>query len=482
MTGEAPIDKSISKLVGSPTDQQWAALLDELDVFVFLVNPIDMAVQAASGHTRKRFLEAIEGNVFWKQLASTSEVRELQNMLRDVGLDGLTRSIEHLSHMGPKSQGVWFRSTMQRVSGTEDSPMILWAMRDISNTRLTHEHWAQAENGLQCLGEQVDFAIWMCDTQGTITFQNPVATQWLGPIIGRSYEDAELLNRFWAKGFEGALSGTKTKTLRESPKTASRKWVQWAVPIRSNEAGPVHHVLGMLLEDAEPTTSVGMAPELEKLVGLGGRAAVVAHEIRHPLGALFNAVSLIKSTPQLPETLLPLLNVLEEETQRLERLTANILGFMRPPDSKTISQPLLPVVEKALASALRLNGTNKVLVHRDFESHLPYVRLDEPGMLLALENLLRNSLEAMSGKGDLYLEVKLDGDEHVTIALEDSGPGIPDDVKQRVFAPFVTTRRSGVGLGMSIVQHVIQQNHGGTIALVDPKKGGARWLIRLPLA
>jgi signal transduction histidine kinase len=451
----------------------WAGLFDELELLAVKVDPGSFTVSALTEHT----LRYLQKEDFWGHLSSESDRLALKALVREVAQTGVSRGIE-LSVRTASTGERWYRFNLRKGVATEQAGIWL-AMQDVTWLRNTFQQGNESENWLRTVTECVPFALWIADEGGIVRFQSPVCLRKRGVLIGRPWVDGPQGAPPWEEDFQKALKGESLRREYQEEAPAKQAFSRLTVPIRASLSTRIEHVLGVDLE--MPGAGAPLPPEVERLVELGGRSAVVAHEIRHPLSALMNAVSLSKGIPGLPESLAPLLDIVEDEALRLERLTANILGFFRPPEAVLKPQELVPLLEKALNLALRLDGEKKVTVHRDFEENLPWVMADEPGMLLAFENLLRNSVQAMKGKGALYLGVRREGDDFIQVSLEDTGPGIPEDIKERVFEPFVTTRRSGVGLGMSIVRHVIQINHRGSILGEAPQHGGTRWVIRLPL-
>ena len=118
-----------------------------------------------------------------------------------------------------------------------------------------------------------------------------------------------------------------------------------------------------------------------------------------------------------------------------------------------------------------------VRLERDW-GQLPAVLGDAGRLQQAVVNLVLNGMQAAQPDGFVRLSAVPEADE-LMLAVEDSGPGIPDDVLHRVFEPFFTTKSTGSGLGLPLVHNVVDQ-HGGTISVERGQRGGARFVIRLP--
>ena len=148
------------------------------------------------------------------------------------------------------------------------------------------------------------------------------------------------------------------------------------------------------------------------------------------------------------------------------------------------------ILDRALhdvAATHRENG-NGVKVERQFESNLPLVPLDESLSEHAFVNLIQNAYDAMGDKGGtLRVTVSrvVSGTSGVQVRIEDSGPGVPEELREQIFNPFVTTKKTGVGLGLSIVSRIIDGHHG-TIRVESDREGselkGAAFVMFFPVS
>ncbi len=214
--------------------------------------------------------------------------------------------------------------------------------------------------------------------------------------------------------------------------------------------------------------------ELEHLAHIGKMSAVLAHEIRNPLGTIKGFAQLLaeKLPPQYDDLLHPILS----ETIRLEGLVKDLLLYGRPslPCPRTTSSR--EVSEKMRAHAEQTRGTVK------FDSRIADVTFETDANLLeqALLNLLKNAAEALHGRpeGTVCLEVELVSDEVVWRVLDD-GPGISAEARDRLFEPFFTSKAFGTGLGLSITRNLVDAL-GGKFSIEDRPEGGTVAEIRLP--
>jgi signal transduction histidine kinase len=211
----------------------------------------------------------------------------------------------------------------------------------------------------------------------------------------------------------------------------------------------------------------------ERLAALGQMSAGLAHEIRNPLGVIKGSAEMLhqklgESNPLASE----LAGYISSETNRLSALVTRFLDFARPLHTELSSQQITAVLDRALHSVLlsltqsltHKDGDGLVRVERQYQASLPLVPLDESLCEQAFVNLIQNAYDAMgSGGGTLRVTAasangaNRDG---VEVRIEDTGPGIPAELREQIFNPFVTTKKTGVGLGLSIVHRIIDGHHG----------------------
>jgi signal transduction histidine kinase len=168
---------------------------------------------------------------------------------------------------------------------------------------------------------------------------------------------------------------------------------------------------------------------------------------------------------------------------RASALVTRFLDFARPLRTETRLQPVTALIDQALNSVAGHWQGGDVTVQRDYGRDLPLVPLDEKLCEQAFLNLVQNAYEAMEPEGgSLRVAVsaaRLNGRDGVEIRLQDSGPGVPAEMRDQIFNPFVTTKKTGVGLGLSIVSKIVDEHHG-TIRLENTDGRGAGFAIFFP--
>jgi PAS domain S-box-containing protein len=216
--------------------------------------------------------------------------------------------------------------------------------------------------------------------------------------------------------------------------------------------------------------------EQAALARVGQLAAVVAHEVKNPLAGLRGATQIMLSRRPADD---PDVAVMREMIARIDALTSliqDLLLFAKPRALRPEAIELRPLLLDAVASLHR----DPAGEHVRAEIEGPEVALTGDSELLraAFLNLLLNAAQAMNGKGAIHVAVGAE-QEWVRIDVRDEGPGIPAELRERVFEPFYTTKAHGGGLGLAIVRRTVDL-HGGTIAVVSPPEGGTVMTMRLP--
>jgi two-component system sensor histidine kinase PilS (NtrC family) len=247
-------------------------------------------------------------------------------------------------------------------------------------------------------------------------------------------------------------------------------------PLRRDDGG----VRGYLVLFADLTEVLRRAEEsrlAESLTQLGEMAGGVAHELRNSLATLRGYLTLIERRPG-EDSIADFLSEIRREADHLQRVLEDFLSFARPGTARVREFPLAPLLLRAAADPV-LEGI-EVRVHGAAD-HDAVLRGDPQLLERALRNLLHNAAQAdreagRSGPLEMTIQTRPDG---VEVTIEDRGPGIPPELHDRLFHPFVTGRPGGVGLGLSLAQRVVVL-HGGRIRLEDREGGGTRAVLFFP--
>jgi len=214
----------------------------------------------------------------------------------------------------------------------------------------------------------------------------------------------------------------------------------------------------------------------EKLATLGETAAALAHEVRNPLGAIKLFLSLLRrDLAEKPESL-DLVNKIDQSVGNLDSVVSNILQF-----SKEERFDLAPVNIHSIVNELKEHFAASQANAAKFEIALngnPYVMGSECALRRTLYNLMLNALQATKFRGTITIACNDGQNDKLLLQVADDGPGIEAEILEKLFDPFVSSRKEGTGLGLAIVRQSIEK-HGGTIKASNQAKG-ALFSIELP--
>jgi signal transduction histidine kinase len=242
-------------------------------------------------------------------------------------------------------------------------------------------------------------------------------------------------------------------------------------------------VIIMVLERAraESVRLHARLSEAERLATTGELAAGMAHEIRNPLAAIVNATALLTDEAGLtPEERSATVAALRTEARRLNRILSDFLQFARPQRARRAPGDIREVVQH-VSALIRddRSRASRVDVKVAVDPAVPRFSFDRDQVTQVLWNVALNGVQAMNGRGRLSLDVAREA-SHVALAVSDTGPGIPDDVRPRVFEPFYSGKPNGSGLGLTIAERIVVA-HGGRIDIDSSPGGGTRVTLRFPI-
>ncbi|MGZ3461440.1 MAG: two-component system sensor histidine kinase NtrB, partial [Archangium sp.] len=194
---------------------------------------------------------------------------------------------------------------------------------------------------------------------------------------------------------------------------------------------------------------------------------------------IFNVVATLRRFIEPAAPARTLMGILEEEANRLNRLVEDLLDFARPSSPQPQPVPLPHLLEEAVRTAT--SDQPRVRVEWALAPDVPPVPVDERMMRQAFLNLALNAVQAMPQGGTLRIAARRCPERPgAVVEFTDTGPGIPAELRERLFKPFFTTKATGTGLGLAIVQRTLDA-HGGDIRIECPPGGGTTFRLVLPL-
>ncbi len=215
----------------------------------------------------------------------------------------------------------------------------------------------------------------------------------------------------------------------------------------------------------------------EQLGAVGQVAAGVAHELRNPLTSVKMLVQTAlegHSTNGLPREDL---SIIEHEIRRMEQRIQMFLDFARPPRSERRKTELAGILRRALSLVEGRARRQNVTVSANLSTEPIYLMIDPEQIHQVVLNLLLNCLDALPRGGTISIEMKTG--PNIEVLIRDTGSGIAPRIRERLFEPFVTSKETGVGLGLSICKRLVEA-HGGTIRGQNAQEGGALFAFTLP--
>jgi signal transduction histidine kinase len=218
--------------------------------------------------------------------------------------------------------------------------------------------------------------------------------------------------------------------------------------------------------------------QTEKLAVMGQLSAAIAHELRNPLAIMRSSLQNLEEEADDADEVRRVCGFVREEIDRINRVASSILGFARPLEPQLVGVG----VDEVLRRVELLTPPEIHEKHIAFEvvDHTRGARIVADGDLLgqALLGLVDNAAKASPARGRVVLEAGREGDD-VVLAVRDSGPGVPDAERGRIFEAFYSTRADGHGLGLAVAREIASVN-GAALAVLDNEGGGACFTVTLP--
>lgn len=223
----------------------------------------------------------------------------------------------------------------------------------------------------------------------------------------------------------------------------------------------------------------------ESLASLTTLAAGVAHEIKNPLGSISIHLQLIEKALKKQNDVIPggdifqQLDIIHEEVDRLNSIVVDFLFAVRPMDTKLEEHDLNRIIQD-ISEFLRYElEEGNIHIHEELYEELPLIQLDEKFIKQALLNLVKNAAAAMPEGGEITLRTCREGNQ-VVLDIYDTGMGISDEILDKIFEPYFTTKDFGSGLGLTVVYKIVKE-HKGEISVRSREGVGTTFSITLPV-
>lgn len=327
------------------------------------------------------------------------------------------------------------------------------------------------------------------DSEGRITAWNPAAEAifgWSASEVHGLTADRLLRQRAQSRA-QFALLNAELKdgrTMRDIEASAVRKDLKEVTV--SITAAPLYDASGRFAGSTALVRDVTALKEMERqllererLAAVGELAAMVAHEVRNPLAGIRGGCEILLEGYPKGDPRNEIGVEVIHQVDRLNRMVQELLMFARPKATDRVPTDLHALVDRAF-SILQEDPENvRVELRRDFGTDVPVVLVDGRQWEQVILNLVLNAIQVMQHRGSVTVSTRRTP-RGVTMAVQDSGPGIPADRLPQIFKPFFTTRAQGTGLGLAIVKKIVEA-HGGTIEAANHPGGGAVFTATLPI-
>ena len=355
----------------------------------------------------------------------------------------------------------------------------------------------RSERKYRELVQGVNNVILQTDLQGTITFANKYGLQLFG------YADAELVGRKFidtllpAMDRADAAFASFINELQDAPRgyiqTVSENvtkegrglWIEWMCTALFDAKGNFAGVLGAGIDITSRLEAEKALKSVERFAAIGETAAMVGHDLRNPLQAIRFAIDLQKKKGALNPSELRgdtdwanvgrLCNLIDEQVRYMDKIVGDLQAFAQPLEPEHATIRAVDLITLTLAS---MRVPEKVHVTTSIPDDLS-LYLDPQLMQRVFINLILNAIQAMPEGGTLAITAAT-SDGAVFITVEDSGVGIRDDIKDKLFSPLFTNKAKGTGLGLAVCKRIVEL-HDGTIIVESNEGRGARFVLKLPV-
>jgi two-component system sensor histidine kinase HydH len=217
----------------------------------------------------------------------------------------------------------------------------------------------------------------------------------------------------------------------------------------------------------------------ERFAAVGEAAAYVSHEIKNPLMVIGGFARQLERNPEVPQTAGTKLRIISGEVKRLENFLGELRDFTRPAAPAKQEGDLNALVQEVVTMMQETAKEMNIELVAKPAGDLPLTFFYPNQMKQVLINLIKNALEAMDAAGGVItLSTMFKGDQ-VHLSVEDTGKGIEPEIIQDIFNPFFTTKKTGTGLGLAVINKIIE-DHYGTISVKSSKGQGTSFTINLP--
>lgn len=375
-----------------------------------------------------------------------------------------------------------------------DSYTMLESKIDDENTRLARvndllrkslEERNRLANYLNNILESVNSGVIVTDHEGRISIFNSAAERFTGisagSALGKYYKDAlrtaasPEADRVIA-GKMSSASGEKTLRPRSDIEIPVAYSISSLRPFENNKMGGAVEIFYNLTEIRKLEDNLR---RISTLAALGEMAATVAHEIRNPLSGIAGFAALLARDLEGDHENLETVNKIRKGVNALNAIVTNLLDFTKTVDPNRMEIDPAELIEETMEEVKAdLESRNHIF---NFERGSLKLRANiDPDLFRQIVfNLAKNAVQTNPDGGHVKLKLSKSSPANLVLRVEDDGPGIPDEIRDRIFTPFFTTKTNGIGLGLATVKKLVEL-HGGRIEAENRPGGGAVFTLDIP--
>jgi two-component system sensor histidine kinase HydH len=217
----------------------------------------------------------------------------------------------------------------------------------------------------------------------------------------------------------------------------------------------------------------------EHMSSIGEMVAGISHEIRNPLGIIRSSAELLKKKMKTVDPTSGIPDIIVEEAGRLNKIITDFLDFARPQQPNLSSCRIEEIIDKNLVFLAPQIEEKGYQVEKAYDADLPVIRADADMLYQAFLNILINAMQAMPAGGRIQVTVGMNNHQ-LRVVFADEGGGIPEDLLEKIWDPFFTTKDKGSGLGLGIVKNIINV-HDGEVAIEVKPLQGTQVIVTLPV-
>ena len=398
----------------------------------------------------------------------------------------------------------WLRAKGRCVSDDKGAKRLIGALTDVTQLKAIEQQLRDREARVRSILETVPDAIILIDQAGIVQSFSPAAEKQFGhmaeEVIGRNvsmlmpspYREQHdgYIERYRSTGERRIIGiGRVVVGLRKDGSTFPMELAVGEISLEGHQL-----FTGFVRDLTQRQAAEKRLQELQselfhatRVSSMGQLASAIAHELNQPLTAISNYLQAAQRLAnmegtQIGEKVAGVIGKSADQALRAGQIIQRLRKLIEKGEIERRPENINKIVEEA--SALALVGRPGVQVRLDLAHELPLALVDKVQIQQVMLNLMRNALEAMGEQPDseIVLRTRANGPESLLVSVSDSGPGLPAVVREQLFQPFVTTKRSGMGLGLSICRSIVNAHGGSLRADENPDGKGTSFVFDLPVA